>query len=711
VGMRNLVGSVAKLVVGFALLFALISVTAMASDWRLIGPDGGNVRCLAYDPSDPNHIFLGTSAGQLFVSRDAGNSWAPFAHLGSGDDLVIDHIVFDPTNPLIIYAAGWGLYHDDEGDVFRSDDGGATWTALAGVHGKSIRALAMAPSDHNTLVIGALDGVFRSQNGGATWEKMTPENPDVLENHASMRNFVSVAVDPQNPDVVYAGTRHLPWKTSDGGKSWHNLKDGILDDSDVFSIIVDPKTPSRVYASACSGIYKSDNGAELFHRVQGLPHSAIRTRVLKQDPQRSSIVYAGTTGGMWKTVDGGTKWTLVTSADVVVNDVLIDPRNPQRVLIATDRGGVLASNDGFAKYQSSNRGFSHRMVGSVIADRTNSNRLYVGIVNDKTDGGLFITDDAGKSWQQVSKGLGDRDVLSLQQAENGAIFAGTNHGIFSLATLSGSWLPATMIRGPVPEWQPKPEVVPEPVPQKTLKSKTAKGTAKKAAVTAKKKEPAEVPIPIAIAPRVRSIQITEKAWYAATNDGLFISVDGGKKWYGTSVDGESDFLAANDYPDGTLTLASIKRAFISRDAGRTWSEIAAPTYVTGLYSFTMAPDSSLWLGAREGAIHSNDGGKTWAHIMSGLPPSYVLGVIYDAKAQRLLATAMNSRGVFESVDGGKTWHQTPEASFSIRTAMGYQDLLLAISWHNGLLLQHSDNTASVSNATVGVGSAAVKSQK
>ncbi len=71
------------------------------------------------------------------------------------------------------------------------------------------------------------------------------------------------------------------------------MKDGMLDDSDVFSIIVDPKNPSRVYASACSGIYKSDNGAELFHRVQGLPHSAIRTRVLKMDPQHSSICLCG----------------------------------------------------------------------------------------------------------------------------------------------------------------------------------------------------------------------------------------------------------------------------------------------------------------------------------------------------------------------------------------------------------------------------------
>jgi len=713
VGMRHFVRSVASLGIGLALLSSFVVVTAMASDWRLIGPDGGNVRCLSYDPGDPNRILLGTSSGQLFVSRDGGNSWEPFAHLGSGDDLVIDHIVFDPTNTQTIYAAGWGLYHDDEGDVFRTDDGGATWRALPGTHGKSIRALAMAPSDHNTLVIGALDGVFRSQDAGATWVRMTPDNPEVLENHASMKNFVSVAIDPQNPDIVYAGTRHLPWKTSDGGKNWHNLKDGILDDSDVFSIIVDPKTPSRVYASACSGIYKSDDGADVFHRVQGLPHSAIRTRVLKQDPQRPSIVYAGTTGGMWKTLDGGAKWTLVTKDDVVVNDVLIDPRNPDRVLIATDRGGVLASNDGFAnlKYQQSNRGFSHRMVGALITDRKDPNRLYVGIVNDKIHGGLFTTDDVGKSWLQVSKGLEDRDILSLQQAENGAIFAGTNHGIFTLASLNGAWLPATMIRGPVPEWQPKPEPAPEPVAKKTTKTTAGKtSAAHKAPVTAKKKEPVEVPIPIAIAPRVRSIQITDKAWYAATNEGLFISVDGGKKWYGTPVDGELDFLAANNYPDGTMTLASIKRAFISRDAGRTWTDITIPTYVTGIYNVTMTPDSSLWLGTREGAIRSNDGGKTWAHVMNGLPPSYVLGVKYDAKAQHLLATAMNSRGVFESSDGGKTWSQTPEATFSIRTAMGYQDLLLAISWHNGILLQSGGKTAALANPAPVAGSASAKAQ-
>src|SRR5271166_7187490 len=172
--MQKFLRPTAMLVLGVAWLFTTVS---FASDWQLIGPEGGNVRSLAYDPSDPNRIILGTSAGQLFVSQDGGNSWSLFAHLGQGEDYVIDHVIFDPTNPATVYAAAWGLFGDSEGGVFRSDDGGRSWSELMGAHGKSIRAMAMAPSDHNTLVIAAMQGVFRSRDAGATWERISPENP------------------------------------------------------------------------------------------------------------------------------------------------------------------------------------------------------------------------------------------------------------------------------------------------------------------------------------------------------------------------------------------------------------------------------------------------------------------------------------------------------------------------------------------------------
>src|SRR5579862_9750684 len=673
-------------VVRLLVCLVLSTLIAAASDWRLIGPEGGDVRSLAYDPANPSRILLGTSAGQMFMSGDGGASWSLFAHLGPGDDYVLDHIIFDPTHSATIYVAAWSLNDADEGDVFRSDDGGRSWRALPGVHGKSIRTMAMAPSAPRTLVIGALDGVFRSRDGGATWQRISPEN------QAEIKNIESVAIDPQNPDIIYAGTWHLPWKTDDGGASWRSISKGIAFDSDMFSIIVDPRSPETVYASACSGMYKSQNKAELFKRILGLPHSAMRTRVLKQDTQRSNIVYAGTTGGLWKSVDGGDKWKLVTDDSVIVNDVLVDPVNPDHVLVATDRGGVLASQDGFAHYQTPNRGFAHRVIGGVVVDNKDPNRIYVGVVNDKDLGGFFVSDDSGASWRQSNRGLDGRDILSLQQAEDGVIYAGSNHGVFYLTSLNGEWKPAVMIDGPLPQAE---KVTSEP--SYKAAGSHAKARVRKAPV-AHKVAPKEHDIPQEEAPRIQAFDLNGDTWYAATNKGLFISVDHGRKWYGTMVEGENDFLAVNSFPDGTLSLITPKRVFLSHDQGKSWAEMTYPQYVTGIYNLTQVGDGSLWLATREGALRSSDGGKSWEHILGGLPPRNVFMVRSAPGSPTLLATARYAHGVFESNDNGRTWQRSPDTGVSIRAAMDYQGRLLAASAYNGLLLQQSGSASETANA-------------
>ena len=148
------------------------------------------------------------------------------------------------------------------------------------------------------------------------------------------------------------------------------------------------------------------------------------------------------------------------------------------------------------------------------------------------------------------------------------MFAGTNHGVFYLTSPGGEWLPASMIAAPVPEWQPKP-AAPEPAPV-VVEPKSAKRTvASRRKVPVKKaKVPPEPVIAVAAAPAVRSLQSGEQAWYAATDDGLFISVDHGLKWYEQPVEGESNFISVNSYQDGTITLAGHNGAYLSPRRGQ-----------------------------------------------------------------------------------------------------------------------------------------------
>lgn len=417
---------------------SLMCGAARAATWFPLGPFGGSARSLGADPADSRHLFLGTATGWIYDSHDGGEHWTRVAQISKRNDLVIDHIVVDHTNPKRLIVGAYTVDHVD-GGVFISEDYGKNWYSQAEMRGQSVRSLTRGTSNPSELVAGTLQGVFRSMDNGVHWKQISPEGS------TEIKEVQSIAIDPADPNVIYAGTWHLPWKTTDGGATWANIKEGIIDDSDVFSIIVDPKNPEVVYASACSGIYKSTNAGEKFIKVQGIPSAARRTRTLEQDPENLDIVFAGTTEGLYRTEDAGARWERLTPDDVVVNDVYVDPGNSKHVLIATDRGGVYRSEDGGATFESSVDGFSARQVTAYAADMQNPETVYVGVVNDKSTGGVFESTDGGVKWKQQSEGLGGRDVFSLLSLNDGTLLAGTGHGIFRLQ--DNTWAESDALEG------------------------------------------------------------------------------------------------------------------------------------------------------------------------------------------------------------------------------------------------------------------------
>src|SRR5579859_1672769 len=632
-----------------ALLTALLlSALAWAQPaWQPLGPDGGTVRSLAFDPKNPDRIFLGTSAGSLYLSTDNGKTWSRVAHLGSSAEMVLDHIVIDPADPKNIFVAAWNAQLPaSDGDLFRSKDGGKSWEIVADLHGKSLRALGLAPSDSKLLVAGALDGIYRSRDGGRAWERISPEN------HAEIKNIESIAIDPSNPEIIYAGTWHLPWKTEDGGKSWQSIRKGVIDDSDVFSIVVDPAQPASLFISACSGIYRSESAGETFRKIQGIPYSARRTRMLKMDPADHNVVFAGTTEGLWKTTDAGATWRRMTGTSVVINDVLVDPRRPSRVLLATDRSGVLASDDGGVTFTASNRGFTHRQAAALLVDRKDNSLIYAGLLSDKEFGGVFVSRDAGHSWRQLSHGLDGRDVFVLRQGSDESILAGTDHGIFQLKPGASAWTARTALAG----------------------KNGASGS----------RQALRNSIAAELNTRILAVDSSAERWFAATANGFFSSSDSGETWRKEVLPGVVS-PASISASGKMVAVAGRNTIAVSVNGGESWLPCRPFESDFAINSVTVSVSGDIWMAARSGLYRSTDAGESWKRITT-LRLADVLSVQSDDENRRILAVSGVSTSVFESVDNGRTWNAI-NTGWSLRNLGVANGRLLGTTAFDGIVIQ------------------------
>jgi len=381
-----------------------------AMHWREIGPTrAGRARAVAGVPSQPNVFYVGFDNGGVWRSTDYGSTWQPiFDQEGTGS---IGAIAVSPTDPNVIYVGtGAGIIRPDlaTGDgVYKSTDGGKTWTHLGLRDSQMIAMIDVDPTNPNRLFVAALGhpygpnaerGIFRSTDGGATFQKVLYKDEYTSGN--------DVRIDLNDPSTVYAtlwvqqqgfqegaefgGPGGGIFKSTDGGTTWHQLTNGLPDGIIEANLGVAPSKSGVLYAAVAGvpgasapgagrggrggafgetggvvGLYKSTDAGE--HWFLAIDDPSIpadkRPRAADQrplarigggdlptlavDPRNDQVVYSSSTV-MWRTEDGGLTWSAVRGAPGGddYQKTWINPLNPNIILQVADQGAVVSANRG-----------------------------------------------------------------------------------------------------------------------------------------------------------------------------------------------------------------------------------------------------------------------------------------------------------------------------------------------------------------------------
>ena len=631
-------------------------------DWKVVGPSGGDVRVVAIDPRDKNRLYVSTLDGQIHTSADGGTSWQLLVNLNR-PQLVLDQLFVDSRDSKIIYASGHR--HKEPGGFFKTTDGGLTWKEAKELRKESIHSMVQSDFDPNVIVVGTIDGVWISENSGDDWKKVSSDTTPV--------NVDSLAIDPRNTSTIYAGTWWRAYKTTDSGKNWRLIKDGMIDDSDVFAITIDSKSPDHVVASACSGIYESYNKGDLWKKIQGIPSQSRRTRDIMQHPSRPGTIYAATTEGFWMTTDGGKNWALTTQRDLEINSIAVHPDAPDRVFIGTNNYGVMVSNDGGKNFKPTNENFTSRFTYSITADVQDSNRLYATTQNTATGGGfVFISNNAGTTWQQA-KNLDVARVspfaLMQDRVDPNTIYLGTNLGLFRSLDRGNSWAQVT---APKPTAVKKKIISRRTVSRSAVKSKAAivkNAAAPKPIVNASTVTTPAAPglLPV-LNEKVKVLAQTEdgkNGIFAGTERGLYRTYDLTKGWekisLGAGIDENIFVVYSTPLEPKTIWVGTaVSGVIVSRDDGATWEKVGGAPDGVPVSSIAISPKEpeNMYIGTSQTFYASRDGGKTWTRRGGNLPLGNYTSILINPRDTDEVYTSSaleSDGGIYYSDDAGWNW--------------------------------------------------------
>ena len=317
--------------------------SALAQTWTSVGPPGGlDVHAVLGDPSVPATVYAGTNHG-VYVSTDSGGSWGA-ASSGLSSQFVTSLAAYQPPTPPGVPPAPPFLYAGtaDTG-VFVSQSRGQSWVPAGTLPNVDVTALTVDAAS-GTVWAATQGGVFKSTNNGSSW---TPMN-----NGLTNTIIASLAIDPSNPSILFAGVLGAIYRTTNGGGIWAPVFTSATDR--IGAIAVDPTASSTVYAGTVFGgqvppgtnptgsLIKSTNGGTVWApAVNGLP--SVGVKAIGIDRTATARIYLGTAGGgAFVTKNFGASWTAQNDGllDHNVESLTITATSPSTVYAGSQASGV-----------------------------------------------------------------------------------------------------------------------------------------------------------------------------------------------------------------------------------------------------------------------------------------------------------------------------------------------------------------------------------
>lgn len=672
--------------------------------YRHIGPVGNRVTSVYGIPGDPNTYYVGAASGGVWKTTDGGVNWEPIFDKQPAQS--VGHLALAPSNPNIVWV-GTGEAHVRShisigNGVYRSLDGGRTWSHMGLENTGRIARIVIHPQDPNIVLACSQGhsygpqperGVYRTTDGGRTWS---------LVLHVDQNTGCSdLAMDPTNPNILLAGFWQIEihtwgresggpgsgiWKSSDGGMTWTRVRGNGLPSRDhgKVALAIARTNPNHVYALIETGdgvpvhgrptdsgeLWTSMNGGETWtltsHDRQLAGRTQYYSRVVVQPDDENeayflSAAFTRTLDGGRTTVDGG----FASSPGGDNHDIWIDPLNPNRMIVGNDGGVSISTTRGRTWYRL-------QLPIAQMYHATVDSRIPYFVYGNRQDGPSFRVPSNSRTGGFGPGGgtIPRSEWFSVAGGESGWATPDPEDPDIVWSSASGSGSVGGIVTRMDLKTRQAHHVEVWPLstvgwPAADLKYRFV------------------WTFPLTISPHDRNTV------YVGSQH-VHVTTDGGKSWREISPD---------------LTLNDKSRQQIS--GGLTPDNIGVEYFnVVFAIAESRLKRGLIWAGTNDGLVHvTQNGGQTWTNVTANIPNLPPFGTISNIEPSRYdTGTAyiavdfhqVNGRDphLYKTTDYGRTWRMITNGI--PRSPMSYTHVIREDPVRRGLLYAGTENAVYVS---------------